>query len=132
MQIFISRIPRGITRKDVRAFVESAFEWPYTLPFLSRGEVRGCRIVLIHDAESGQLDRHAIVSVHPPKAGETAIKRLKQARLQGRRVEMHEYRARKKASFRKFGERRRGNLEVEDDRQPYIQGMDSYLRTHGR
>jgi RNA recognition motif-containing protein len=131
MQIFIRKIPRGVTRKDLRAFVESALQLRIPLPFRTRGEVRDCRIIVIQDKNTGELDRHGIVSVHPEKAAEQVIKRLNRTRLNGRRVQLHQYFSRKHGSPRDTGERRRKNLEIKEEFVPHVQGLDEFRRTYG-
>ena len=131
MQIFIRKIPRGVTRKELRAFVESALEWRFPLPFRTRGEVRRCRVIVIHDPKTGEMDRHCIVSVHPEKAAQQVIKRLNRTRLHGRRVELHQYFTRKHGTPRDTGERRRQQLEVEDERLPHVEGLAEFQRTYG-
>ncbi len=131
MQIFIRKLPRGVNRKNLRAFVESALEWRFPLPFRTRGEVRDCRIIVIHDHSTGEMDRHGIVSVHPEKAAEQVIKRLNRSRLQGRRVQLHQYFSRKHGSPRDTDERRRQQLEVKEELIPHVQGLDEFRRTYG-
>lgn len=132
MQIFIRKIPRAATRKDIKDFVAPALDWHFLSPFRARGEMRACRILVIRDPETGELDRHAVISVEPEKAGERVLKILNRARLLGRRVELHEYRARSRRSSQwGGGERRRQRLLVEDERAPHVQGVDSFRRTHG-
>jgi RNA recognition motif-containing protein len=131
MQVFIRKLPRGVTRKDLRAFVESGLEWRGPLPFRTRGEVRDCRIIVIHDHKTGEMDRHGIVSIHPEKAAEQVIKRLNHSRLHGRRVHLHQYFSRKRGSPWETDERRRQDLEVKDEVLPYVQGLEGFRRTYG-
>ena len=131
MQVFVGKLPRSVTRKNLRAFVESALEWRFPLPFRTRGEVRDGRIIVIHDHSTGEVERHGIVSIHPEKAAEQVIKRLNRTRFHGRRVRLHQYFSRKHGSPRDTGERRRQNLDVKEELIPQVQGLDEFRRTYG-
>jgi RNA recognition motif-containing protein len=131
MQVFIGKLPRSVTRKNLRSFVESALEWRFPLPFRTRGEVRDCRIFVIHDHSTGEVEGSGIVSIHPEKAAEQVIKRLNRTRLHGRRVQLHQYFSRKHGSTRGTGERRRQDLEVKEELIPHVQGLNEFRRTYG-
>ncbi|MEW8013221.1 MAG: hypothetical protein AB2807_00050 [Candidatus Sedimenticola endophacoides] len=95
MWIFISRLPKETSRKDVVQFINRALTpgW-LMLPLTSRARLTQCEMMQIVDRDTGQAELHGLAKIEPGKMVPGIIERLNGAHLKGRRLDVHQYRHR--------------------------------------
>ena len=91
MLLFIERIPRSATEKEIRQFVRQAISPKWFQNFIPTTKLSGCDIISIEDRDSRRIERHAIVDVKPDKTGLAVIERLNKTLFKGRHVEVRKY-----------------------------------------
>ncbi len=146
MIVFVRRIPADLTRRELEALVAEVitprFAW---LPFGVKGEVVKCEIIRIREKETGAMERHGLVTIRPDEAALKVIKRLNHTRINGKLVEVREYKVRAYQRDRRRTEegqqsegqddrrqrdRRRRNLEVQTEKGPSVEGLRDFHRTY--
>jgi hypothetical protein len=144
MMIFFRRVPADLTRRELEQIVCDAIKprfWGLVGP---KGSVARCEILCIHDKDSGERERHGLVSVVPQAAAQTALNRLNPLRIKGRVVEVRPYvkrvyqRDRRQtgegvttAGEQRRQDRRRPNLTEGFERSPQIEALVGFHRVHG-
>jgi hypothetical protein len=125
VMLFLRKIPEGVTRKELKAFIRSAVKELDNRPISLTKAVCNCTVLCISDLENGSREYHGLVEVQPAKAAMCAIKALDGKKLKGRPVEVHRYRQRSRLLTQRDGsignalgagagiERRRRNLKID-------------------
>ena len=125
VMLSLRRIPEGISRKELKAFIQNSVQQLGSRPFSLKAAVCNCSIVCISDSESGTREYHGLVEIQPAKAAMEAIQALDGKMLMGQRLEVRRYRQRTPLLDHKEGligfalgngedaERRRRNLKID-------------------
>lgn len=125
VMLFLSRLPHGVTRKELKAFVQSALHGDTRLPFARTTAVCNCSILRITDPTNGSSELHGLVEVQPAKAAMQAIEELNGKELKGTPIEVRRYHHRSplrdrrtpgapvQEAEKRAGERRRKDLRIE-------------------
>ena len=147
MIVFVRRIPADLTRRELEALVAEIitprFAW---LPFGVKGEIVKCEIIRIREKDTGAMERHGLVTIRPDEAALKVIKRLNHTRINGKLVEVREYKVRayqrdrrrteegpqteEQQEDRRQRDRRRRNLEIQTEKGPRVEGLVDFHRTH--
>lgn len=137
MMLFIRDVPRNVSRKELKDSIQNALEPRFRLPFRSVPTVEKAQFLLIFDKDTGVSERHGLVLVSNRKMDDSAVNRVRRVRLNGRVCPVRPYVQRKTRNDRRrydqglvsagldqrHRDRRRGNLEVELERKPYVEGL---------
>lgn len=125
VMLFLRKIPEGVTRKELKAFIQRTVKEFDNRPFSLKTAVCNCSIVSITDPGDGSREYHGLVEVQPAKAAMQAIAALNGKRLRGHPVEVRRYRHRSPLRDPRDGligyalgtnedaERRRRNLKID-------------------
>ena len=144
MMIFIRKLPRGTSKRELQNFIADGLKPKFGLPFGVQGELHKCDILVIIDKDTGSVERHGLAMVLPEKAAEKLIHKLNRTRIRGRLVEVREYvhrstrtdRRGEESGDRKQGQeqrgpdRRRPHLEIENELNPGIVGLKGFNRIY--
>jgi hypothetical protein len=89
--LFIRRLPEGVTRKELKQFIQTTVREFGERPFSLKAAVCNCSIVCISDSEDGTREFHGLVEVQPAKAAIEAIRVLNGTKLHGVPLEVRRY-----------------------------------------
>ena len=138
MILFIRNVPRNLSRRELRDVVQEALKPRIRLPFYRVPMVTKAEFLMVHDKDTGATERHGLVTVQSGSKADAALKKLRHLRLNGQMCAVRPYVKRRvqddlrfqgegaseSASDRQAHDRRRPNLKVEIERQPYVHGLN--------
>lgn len=138
MILFIRNVPRTLTRRELQNAVQEVLNPRIRLPFFRVLAVSKAQFLAIYDKDTGSTERHGLVTVHLGGKGHARLRKLRHVRLHGKLCPVRPYiKRRVQRERRRFGEealdsayeeathdRRRPNIEIEIERQPYVQGLN--------
>ena len=138
MVLFIRNVPRSLSRKELQNAVQEALMPRIRLPFFPVFAVTRTQFLAIRDKHTGSTERHGLVTVHLGKKAEARLRKLRYVSLHGKLRPVRPY-VKRKAQSDPGGlgetvsdsgyrdpthDRRRRNVEIEIERQPYVQGLN--------
>jgi hypothetical protein len=125
MMLFLRGLPEDLTRREFKAFVQTAMKGLDSRTFSFKANVCSCAILRITDHTNGGVEHHGLVEIQPAKAAMRAIEELDGKHLKGARIEVRRYHHRsplrdRRGSKKELGspdnrqkERRRGNVKID-------------------
>lgn len=125
MMLFLRGLPENLTRKELKAFIQSAVESADNRSFYFKVTVCTCTILRITDQSNGSVEHHGLVEIQPAKAAMQAIEVLNGKDFKGARIEARRYhhrtplrdRRREKITYdqaeNRQKERRRRNIKID-------------------
>jgi hypothetical protein len=123
MDIILKNIPPGTTYEHIRDFIEPAIKGSL---LRKSGRIENISILVQKACKKYDLKYYGLVTIIPDAMAEQAIRKLNRKKINGRNINVVEYRIRRwhndrrgrnydKLSDTRFGDRRRNQLgEVED------------------
>ncbi|MET0100088.1 MAG: hypothetical protein ABW078_00005 [Sedimenticola sp.] len=146
MKIFISRVPKQTSRKELRTFVEDGLNSGLRkLPMFTCAAVSRCEIVHMVDDLTGVAEYHGLVEIDSSKPVGYVLERLIGKKLHGKPMSLHEYRKRTavrdrrtvdidtsvlKNSERRESDRRRSHLRASTGSSIQTQAMYGFHQVH--
>ena len=91
MMLFLRGLPENLTRKELKAFIQSAVKSAGNRSFSFKATVCTCTILRITDRSNGTVEHHGLVEVQPAKAAMQAIEELNGKELKGVPIEVRRY-----------------------------------------
>jgi RNA recognition motif-containing protein len=145
MKIFVRRIPRDTTKKELIDFVLGPFVKKSWLSFKAvNPDLLACQIIKVTDQDTGVVEYHGILRVSPDDAAEKMIRRLNGQPLKQIKVAVRRYFDRAPSDqrwhemtpeeFRNIENRRRRNVLVEEVHEIDLsfKGRKEFNRTYGK
>ena len=138
MILFIRNVPRTLTRRELQNAVQEVLNPRIRLPFFRVLAVSKAQFLAIYDKDTGSTERHGLVTVHLGGKGHARLRKLRYVSLHGKLRPVRPY-VKRKAQSDPGGlgetvsdsgyrdpthDRRRRNVEIEIERQPYVQGLN--------
>jgi len=145
MMLFIRRIPTDLSRRELEKIVREALKPKVWWPFGPPGTLTRCEVLAIFDKDTGDRERHGLVSIVPQRAAWRVIKRLNRSKMKGKMVEVRPYVKRMYQRDRRIrgyddraieheartDDRRRPNLVEATEQSPQVEALRGYQREHG-
>lgn len=133
MRIFIPRVPKSTTKRELRNLVAGVLTKRLHIPFTQKPHITACEIIRIKDTQ-GIIEYFGIFTVKPEKAAQWLLTHFKGQHIHNKLILAREYKSRdgKKSSYAPEDDRRRRNLEIESQSLPDIEthAFEQFSRTH--
>ena len=133
MRIFIPRLPKSTTKKELRDLVTGVLSKKLQIPFTQKPNIITCEIMRITDNQ-GVIEYHGLINVKPDNAAKWLLTHFKGQHIHNKLILAREYKSRgvNKSSFAPEDDRRRSDLEIETINIPTvdIEALDQFIRQH--
>jgi hypothetical protein len=134
MKIFIPRVPKTTTTRELERLVAGLLDKKFHFPFTERPIIKACDVLQFRDGE-GVVEYHGLVSVTPENAGSWLISHFKGQRLHNKQVFARQFMQRDHSEERVKinAERRRNGVQITKviTSNPKIMAIDQFRREHG-
>ncbi|TVO78433.1 hypothetical protein [Sedimenticola selenatireducens] len=133
MKIFIPRVPKTTTTRELEGLVAGLLDKKFHFPFTARPAIETCDVLQFRDGE-GLVEYHGLVSVSPDQAGSWLISHFKGQRLHNEPVFARQFmqRNRSKESTNRSADRRRSDVQITKviTTNPKVTAIDQFRRDH--
>lgn len=104
MDVFVQRLSRTTTQRDLKRAVISMLAKKLHIPFTATTSLDRCKVMSIKDNQ-GMVENHGLLSITPDSAAKWFIKHSKNRKLHNRRLVSRQYFVRKSHLLALSGER---------------------------